>query len=75
MDWKKFSIFNFLGAALWVTVISIVGYKFGEEWESLVRVMGRVNLVIGIIALWSVHGWRAYRARKKQQLLQENKAG
>jgi membrane-associated protein len=76
MDWKKFSIFNFLGAALWVTVISIVGYKFGEEWESLVRVMGRVNLVIGIIALWVGYMvWRAYRARKKQQLLQENKAG
>lgn len=76
MDWKKFCAFNFLGAALWVTVISIVGYKFGEEWESLVRVMGRVNLVIGIIALWIVYMvWRAYRARKKQQTLQENKAG
>jgi membrane-associated protein len=76
MDWKKFCIFNFLGAALWVTVISIVGYKFGEEWEDLVRVMGRVNLVIGIIALWVAYMvWRAYRARKKQQMLQENKAG
>jgi len=76
MDWKKFSIFNFLGAALWVTVISIVGYKFGEEWESLVRVMGRVNLVISIIALWVGYMvWRAYRTRKKQQLLQEDKAG
>jgi membrane protein DedA with SNARE-associated domain len=75
MDWKKFSIFNFLGAALWVTVISIVGYKFGEEWESMVRVMGKVNLVIGLIALWTAYmAWRAYRARKKQTL-QENKAG
>jgi membrane-associated protein len=75
MDWKKFWIFNFLGAALWVTVISIVGYTFGKEWESLVRVMGRVNLAIGIIALWIGYmAWRAYRARKKQTL-QENKAG
>jgi len=76
MDWKKFSIFNFLGAALWVSVISIVGYKFGEEWESLVRVMGRVNLAIGIIALWVAYMvWRAYRARKKARLLSENNAG
>ena len=75
MDWKKFWIFNFLGAALWVTVISILGYKFGEEWEDLVRVLGRVNLVIGIIALWVIYMvWRAYRIRKKQQVLQ-NKAG
>ena len=76
MDWRKFSFFNFLGAALWVTVISVVGYKFGEEWEDLVRVMGRVNLVIGIIALWIAYMiWRAYRIRKKQRMLQENKAG
>ncbi len=76
MDWRKFSFFNFLGAALWVTVISIVGYKFGEEWEDLVRVMGRVNLVIGIIALWIAYMvWRAYRIRKKQRMLQENKVG
>jgi membrane-associated protein len=76
MDWKKFCIFNFLGAALWVSVISIAGYKFGEEWEDLVRVMGRVNLVIGIIALWVAYMvWRTYRARKKQRTLQENKAG
>jgi membrane-associated protein len=76
MDWKKFSFFNFLGAALWVTVISVVGYKFGEEWEDLVRVMGRVNLVIGIIALWIAYMiWRAYRIRKKQRMLQENKVG
>jgi membrane protein DedA with SNARE-associated domain len=75
MDWRKFSIFNFLGAALWVTVISIVGFKFGEEWESLVHVMGRVNLVIGVIVLWVIYmAWRAYRARKKQTL-QENNVG
>jgi membrane-associated protein len=76
MDWRKFTIFNFLGAALWVTVISVVGYEFGEEWEDLVRIMGRVNLVIGIIALWIAYMiWRAYRARKKARLLSENKAG
>lgn len=70
MDWRKFTIFNFLGAALWVTVISIVGYKFGEEWEDLVRILGRVNMVIGVIALWIVYMiWRAYRARKKAQLM------
>lgn len=76
MDWKKFSFFNFLGAALWVTVISVVGYKFGEEWEDLVRVMGRVNLVIGVIALWIAYMvWRAYRIRKKHRMFQENKVG
>lgn len=74
MDWRKFTLFNFLGAALWVTVISFVGYEFGEEWEVLVRVMGRVNLVIGIVALWVAYMvWRAYRARKKAQMVSEIK--
>lgn len=74
MDWRKFTIFNFLGAAVWVTVISIVGYKFGEEWQDLVRIMGRVNMIIGIIALWIAYMiWRAYRARKKAQLISEGK--
>lgn len=76
MDWRKFTIFNFLGAAVWVTVISVIGYKFGEEWEDLVRIMGRVNMVIGVIVLWIVYMvWRAYRARKKAQLLSEDKVG
>jgi membrane-associated protein len=76
MDWRKFTIFNFLGAAVWVTVISIVGYKFGEEWEDLVRVMGRVNMIIGIIALWIAYMvWRAYRMRKKAALLSGDKVG
>ena len=68
MDWRKVSVFNFLGATVWVTVISVVGYKFGEEWEDLVRIMGGVNLAIGIIALWVAYMvWRTYRARKKAQ--------
>jgi membrane-associated protein len=72
MDWRKFTIFNFLGAALWVSVISVVGYEFGEEWDDLVRMMGRVNLVIGIIALWIAYMiWRTYRARKKARLIEE----
>jgi len=76
MDWRKFTIFNFLGAAVWVTVISVIGYKFGEEWDDLVRIMGPLNMVIGVIVLWIVYMvWRAYRARKKAQLLSEDKVG
>lgn len=68
MDWKKFGLFNFFGAALWVTVISFVGYFFGEHWEQLIRVMGRVNAVIAVAALyfgWMI--WRQYKARQKKR--------
>ena len=66
MPWKQFVVFNFLGATLWVTVITLVGYKFGEEWERLIKVMGRVNLVIGLVAAYiAVMLWRRFRARRR----------
>ncbi len=64
MDWKKFGLFNFLGATLWVTVISFIGYAFGEHWEALIKIMGRVNVIIAIVAVYAaVMLWRQYRAR------------
>jgi membrane-associated protein len=33
MEWRRFAIYNFLGATVWVTVIATVGYVFGRHWE------------------------------------------
>jgi membrane-associated protein len=64
MPWRQFVVFNFLGAAAWVTIISLVGYFFGSEWDTLVHVMGRVNLVIFIVVLAVlVFAWHRYRER------------
>lgn len=62
MPWSRFWIFNFLGATLWVTAISFLGYKFGEHWEELIKVMGRVNAGLGVIAIYVAYTvWRRYR--------------
>lgn len=64
MPWRQFVVFNFLGAAAWVTIISLLGYFFGSQWNTLVRVMGRVNLVIAIVVLaLLVFVWHRYRER------------
>jgi len=66
MPWKKFAVFNLLGAALWVTVIALVGYSFGSRWNLLMHFMKRFDLVLGaafiVIAvfLW----WRNRKVRK-----------
>lgn len=58
MPWRKFFLFNFLGAILWVVVISSVGYVFGRHWESLSRAMEGMNiaivaaLVVGLLVWW-----------------------
>lgn len=61
MPWKQFAVFNFLGAATWVTVISVVGFLFGSEWHQLMRILRRVNLgvlvlfVVVALVLWLRH--------------------
>ena len=67
MPWKRFAVFNFLGALLWVTVISWIGYKFGKHWDLLVGAVERLNIVIvialalAILILWL---WRRTQVGK-----------
>ena len=51
MDWKKFAFFNLLGASVWVTVISLVGFVFGRHWHRLVHMLKRLDVVIAIVAV------------------------
>jgi membrane protein DedA with SNARE-associated domain len=66
MPWNKFAVFNALGAMLWVTVISVVGYSFGSQWRLLMHFMKRFDLVLGIafvlivVVLW----WRGRKGRR-----------
>jgi membrane protein DedA with SNARE-associated domain len=50
LHWRKFALFNFLGALLWVSVISGVGYLFGRHWEKLVEIMKNVNVIVFVAA-------------------------
>ena len=50
MPWRAFALFNFVGAAAWVTVIAGAGYLFGRHWATLLRFLDRVNLAILIAA-------------------------
>ena len=66
MQWRRFVLFNFLGAATWVTVISCVGYFFGQHWQKLLEIVGRANAVVFVAAVviaWVA--WRSYRNRQR----------
>jgi len=60
MPWKAFAIFNFLGAAVWVSVIATVGYLFGRHWSALETVLSRVDmaLVAAVVAIVLFLWWR-----------------
>ena len=63
MPWKAFAVFNFVGAAVWVTVIATVGYFFGKHWDALEHAIGRFNLVTGglVLAVILLFWWKQRR--------------
>jgi membrane protein DedA with SNARE-associated domain len=50
MRWQAFTLFNFLGAAVWSSAISSAGYFFGQHWHTLLRTMQRFNIAVLIVA-------------------------
>ncbi|PYX49329.1 MAG: DedA family protein [Acidobacteria bacterium] len=63
MPWRKFLVFNFLGAAVWVTMISGAGYLFGRHWWRLERIIRRfdVGAIIVVLLLAAFLAWRSRR--------------
>lgn len=63
MPWKKFLLFNFLGAFLWVTVIAGVGYLFGRHWARLVQDLKWFDVTVAILVLLAAFyfWWRGRR--------------
>ncbi len=68
MSRKSFTIFNLLGAALWVSAISCVGYFFGGQKKALSHFLQRFDLALaaGFVLIVAVLWWRNRRARRTQ---------
>lgn len=65
MPWRTFVLFNFLGAALWVTVIAGAGFVFGTQWVRLLLILDRINVIALVVAaLLALFFWIRYRTRK-----------
>ncbi len=68
MPWRHFVVFNFLGAAAWVSAISLVGYLFGSQWNHLVVVFRRIDtgilVVVGVLVLFL---WWRHRQREQER--------
>jgi len=63
MPWRRFLLFNFLGAVVWVTVISSVGYLFGRHWERLQRGVSQFDLGVALLVVLAAAFWW-WRSRK-----------
>ncbi len=65
MPWRKFTLFNFLGAAVWVTAICGAGYLFGGHWSRLAHDLKRFDLVVALAVILAalLWWWRKRRER------------
>jgi len=65
MPWKRFAVFNLIGAGLWVSAISLAGYFFGSRWRMLMHFMQRFDLFLGaaFVLVVAIGWWRNRRAR------------
>lgn len=59
-----FLIFDFAGAVVWATSISLLGYFFGSQWERLIPLLRNINLSVLLVALvvLAILYWRARQA-------------
>jgi membrane-associated protein len=65
MPWRKFLLFNFLGAVVWVSAVATIGYVFGREFERVLSTFEHVNLIVFGLLLIALAV--AYFHFKKQQ--------
>ena len=68
MEWRKFLLFNFLGAATWVTMIACVGYAFANEFNTMLDYFEKAGwaLAAGLFAL-GYFLWRRHKKKYKKE--------
>ena len=59
MHWKRFLLFNALGAVAWVSVICTLAYQFGDEFENFLDHTSWALAAIAAVVAWLV--WRRLR--------------
>lgn len=76
MEWRDFVVYNALGAAAWVTTVSLIGYAFASEFQTLLGFFEKVSWALGL-ALLSVGYllWRRQKKRYKARLAKQRAQG
>jgi membrane protein DedA with SNARE-associated domain len=66
MPWRRFVLFNAIGAAAWVAVWSVAGYLAGDHWDAISAVVRRYEpYAIGAVVLIALAIVVRIRTRRK----------
>ncbi len=73
MEWERFLLFNFLGAASWVTAVSVSGYLFAKEFNSLLNYIETGSWIVsGGLFAFGYFTWRHKKKKFKEKQQQDN---
>lgn len=64
MDWRRFLLYNALGAATWVSVMAVAGYLFADAFQSLLGYFEKGSWAVSA-AVFAV-GYLLWRRKKKE---------
>jgi membrane protein DedA with SNARE-associated domain len=68
MPWRKFVVYDALGAVLWTIGFVSLGYAFGASWRIAEQWIGRSGLILAVIVALVILGIWFHRRRKQQAL-------
>lgn len=71
MNFRKFSLYTFMGALPWCILFTWLGVKMGNNWELIREKLHNFDLaiIIGLVVLIGLYIWRHLYHRKKNATL------
>ncbi|MDD3646891.1 MAG: DedA family protein [Candidatus Dojkabacteria bacterium] len=66
INFTKFSILTFLGSLLWSFILAFIGFKLGENWESIKQYFHKLDLFIILAGLTAVGLYIYMHLRRKK---------
>ena len=66
MDWKRFLLFNLMGAATWVSVIVPIGYASAHKFNTLLEFFEKADLALTVaMAAIGLYCWHRYKRSRQ----------
>ncbi|MEK7647218.1 MAG: DedA family protein [Patescibacteria group bacterium] len=63
MNFRKFSVYTFVGAFIWSTLFTWLGVKLGNNWEVIREQLHNVDVLIAVLVFLGIVGF-VYKHRK-----------
>ena len=65
MDLTKFILYTGLGSAIWVTILSLLGYWIGYRMENIGGILHRISIALAAFCTLLVGGYVVYYRKKR----------